>query len=105
MTQEIENQQEADDWTKIEDAAATEIHRATGGSKDYLHWFASAQPTSWAQFQNFLGVLDRGHGFLPIECFRTLLDLYVASHKHLFSMFEHRGELARLKQPIPTWLA
>jgi hypothetical protein len=73
--------------------ANAEIERFTGGLTTHLAWYKKLNPANDQVLLNFIDEISRSVGVLPKLAFKTLLDLLVATHRHIWVLWLVREEL------------
>ena len=79
--------------------AEEEIHRFVGESTEYLNWMPGGAPGIGLVIADAGTQVDRGVECLPLSVLETLVGMFVAAHKHAYTVWQHRDELTLLSQP------
>ena len=84
--------------------ANNRIERICGGDTEYLRWLPGAVPGIAVAIADSSALISSSSTIatLPLPVVETLLNLFVAEHRHAYTMWQHREELQLLSRPAPT---
>lgn len=86
---------------KVIRQAEDEIHWNCGGDSTYLEWLPRGAAGLDLMLRQMSAQIDRELLILPMPVLQSMADVFIALHKHAFTVWEHRDELNLLASPAP----
>jgi hypothetical protein len=91
---------EQDEYAAVIAEANEEILAVTGGSVDHLKWFMSLRADNARFLRNQIYLIYKSAHSVPLSAFRSLLDVVIASQRHIWTLWVNRDDMPAETLPV-----